>query len=190
MTAFVSLLEEIDRKVRGSGVKEIELSPESKLAGQKIVRQILKRERELKDCSIEQQGLIFALLYDLAHDKEIGGTVSVARQVLIVWSDKTKNRFGEVYRLGWNDGHIAGSFFTIKRLKKAGEKKILYRVSKAAGARRTLGDSVREQIARLVPEYVGFTKGEAAYQIAPRIGKQPDTVRKYLSEMYPRGTLT
>lgn len=189
MTNFDYLVEEIDRQVRGSGVKEIELSPEAKLAGQQIARYILKSERGLKEYSVEQQGIVFALLYDLAHDKDVGGTVSVARQVLIVWSDLTKNRFRDAYRLGWEDGHRAGSFFTQKRLQKAGEKKVRYRVAKAAGARQTLGESVKEKIARFAPEYSGLTKEQAAYRIAPLVGREPGTVRKYLSVMYPRGRL-
>lgn len=151
MTTFDFLVAEIDRRVRGAGVKEIELSPEAKLAGQQIARYILKNEKELKDYSVEQQGIVFALLYDLAHDKDVGGTVSVARQVLIVWSDLTINRFGDVYRLGWDDGHIAGSFFTQKRLNKSNEKKVRYRVKKAAnalhdkpGGSRSKANSIRE----------------------------------------------
>jgi len=134
MTDFDLLLESIDREVRSFAIKEIELSPENKLAGERIAGGILKKERAVDEYSIEEQSLLFRLLYDLANDKEIGGVVSVARQVLIVWSDRTINRFGEVYRLGWDNGHRAGSFFTQKRLKKSGEKKIRYRVSKAANA--------------------------------------------------------
>ena len=40
MTTFDFLVAEIDRRVRGAGVKEIELSPEAKLAGQQIARYI------------------------------------------------------------------------------------------------------------------------------------------------------
>lgn len=193
MNDFSQFLEEIDREVRRVSIKEITLSDEAKLFGNKFAQRILRREKELSIDSIEEQGLLFELLFNLAHDSEIGGTVSAARQILIIWSKKTLNRFGEVYSAGWTDGHVMGNFFTTRRLKDVNEKRIARtvqnRVTKAAIARRGLGDKVRAQIEALAPECVGMTKDDAALVISKKINKQFGTVRKYLSSMYPPGRL-
>jgi hypothetical protein len=168
------LFETLPMRVGGFDVKEA-------LEMHNLVDWLLDCERDWGACSLKDQLDWFSFLKSLGDRDKVSGIQSLRKNVVLQWSKQTRNEFGRAYSFGHDHGHIAGSFFTTKRLQSRQSFAAKSRTMSANNARKGMGLSSKQKVVSAFnTKYRKLSKEQAAIKISEDVGLAVGTVRRYL----------